>query len=455
MIYQVQADSTIINQDNVTNWIQTFTNHILPERIRLGQYYDGENIISKQGAVKDRPNYSINVNMAKYIIDVATAYTFGIPVQYSTDNEQEKTILDKIKYILKNCNDDEVDFQQGGDMSTFGVSYQLVLVTQGTEKIEDRIRIKYLNPLQTFYVVDNTILEKPVCAIYLYNYIENNQPKTRVYVYDPINLYIFNGSGGLVSNLESIEPHNMGDIPIIQCLNNDDAFSDIQGITDLLDSLSLVVSNNTDDLQSIANAILCASGGTLSEEQIQNINEYKTANLPVGAKMEWVIKNINPEATKQQIDYLLNFIFQISQVPDLTDDAFGGNQSGVAMQYKLWGINQLWITKTTKYEKALYARLKILLHLLQYQFESNVSLLDNIIITFSKNLPTDYSSIIDAVVKLKGIVADKTILKQIPFVEDVEAELEALNEQAERDADLYGFKNNAELNNAEEENEEQ
>lgn len=451
MIYQVQADSTTINQDNVTKWIQTFTNYILPERKRLGQYYDGENIITKQGAVKDRPNYSINVNMAKYIIDVATAYTFGIPVQYSTENEQEKTILDKIKYILKNCNDDEIDFQQGGDMATFGVSYQLILALQGTGKIEDRIKIKYLNPLQTFYVVDNTILENPVCAIYLYNYIENNQPKTRVYVYDSINLYIFNGSGGLVSNLESVEPHNMGDIPIIQCLNNDDAFSDIQGITDLLDSLSLVVSNNTDDLQSIANAILCASGGTLSEEQIQYINEYKTANLPLGAKMEWVIKNINPEATKQQIDYLLNFIFQISQVPDLTDDAFGGNQSGVAMQYKLWGINQLWITKTTKYEKALYYRLKILLHLLQYQFESNVSLLDNIIITFSKNLPTDYTSIIDAVVKLKGIVADKTILKQIPFVEDVEAELEALNEQAERDADLYGFKNNAELNNAEEE----
>lgn len=451
MIYQVQADSTAINTDNVTKWITIFKNAILPERIRLGQYYDGENVINKQGAVKDRPNYSINVNMAKYIIDVATAYTFGIPVQYTTENESQKAVLDQIKYILKNCNDNEVDFQQGGDMATYGVSYQLILVKQGAEKIEDRITIKYLNPLQTFYVVDNTILENPVCAVYMYDYIENNQQKTRVYVYDNEILYIFNGSGGQISNLESAEPHLMGGIPIIQCLNNDDAFSDISGITDLLDSLSLVVSNNTDDLQSIANAILCATGGTLNEEQINAINEFKTANLPVGAKMEWVVKNLNPQATQQQIDYLLDFIFQISQVPDLTDDAFGGNQSGIAMQYKLWGMNQLWITKTTKYEKALYARLKILLHLLQYQFENNVALLDNITITFSKNLPTNYTDIIDAVVKLKGITSDKTILKQIPFVEDVEAELEELEKQAERDADLYGFKNNPELNNAEEE----
>lgn len=449
MIYQVQADSTEINITNVSDWITSFKNDILPNRIKLGQYYDGENAIVKQGAVAGRPNYSINVNMAKYIIDVSTAYTFGVPVKYTTENENEKAILEKLEYILKNCNDDEIDFQQGGDMATFGVSYQLILALQGDGKIEDRIRIKYLNPLQTFYVVDNTILENPVCAVYMYEYIEKTEKKTRVYVYDNENLYIFNGVGYTLTTQESVEPHNMGAIPIIQCLNNDDAFSDIQCITDLLDSLSLVISNNTDDLQSIANAILAVSGGTLSEEARKDINKHKTANLPVGAKMEWVVKNLNPEATKQQIDYLLNFIFQISQVPDLTDEAFGGNQSGVAMQYKLWGMNQLWITKTTKYEKALYYRLKIILHLLQYQFESNVSLLDNIIITFSKNLPDDFTALIESVVKLKGIISDRSLLKQIPFIEDVDAELEELEQQAEKQADLYGYNND--LNNDNEE----
>ena len=450
MIYQIQADSIEINADNVTKWISEFQRNILPQRQKLGEYYDGENKIIKQGAVKNRPNYSINVNMAKYIIDVATAYTFGVPVQYSTENEQEKAILEELKYILKNCNDNEIDFQQGGDMATYGVAYQLVLAPDTTQKIEDRIQLKWLDPLQTFYVVDNTILENPVCAIYMYDYIENNQRKTRVYAYDNEVLRVFNGSGGIVSNLEYEELHNMGAIPIIQSLNNDDAFSDIQCITDLLDSLSLCISNNTDDLQSIANAILAVSGGTLSKEAIKDINEDKTANLPVGAKMEWIIKNINPEATKQQIDTLLNFIFQISQVPDLTDEAFGGNQSGVAMAYKLWGMNQLWITKTTKYEKSLYQRLKIFLHLLQYQFESNVQLLDDIKITFSKNLPSDNSAMLQMVQALKDVVSTKTLLEQIPFIENVEAELEELDKQAEKNADLYGFNNNAELNNDEE-----
>ena len=451
-MYQVQADDITINNSNVQLWIKTFNNSILPERMRYGDYYDGKNQIIKQGAVDNRPNYSINVNMAKYIIDVATAYTFGVPVSYKTDNEKQKKVLEQIQYILKNCNANKVDFKQGGDMATYGVAYQLLLAPNDNKgKIEDRIKIKSLSPLSTFYVIDNTILENPVCAVYMYNYTEKNIQKMRVYVYDNTNLYIFNGSQEQINVLESKEAHNMGAIPIIQCLNNEDAYSDIQGVTDLLDSLSLCVSNNTDDLQSIANAILAASGGAFTKEQIDEINTYKVANLPVGAKMEWVIKNINPEATKQQIDYLLDFIFQISQVPDLTDDAFGGNQSGVAMQYKLWGMDQLWITKTSNYEEALYQRLRIILHLLQYQFENNVALLDDISITFSKNLPTDTANVIDTVVKLKGIVADDTLLAQIPFVEDVEAELDKLEKQAERDADLYGFNNNKELDNAEEE----
>ena len=448
MQYQIMADSTEINAKNVQEWLQEFK-AIRCEREKFGDYYDGKNCIIKQGAVKGRPNYSINVNMAKYIIDVATGYAFGSPIKYTTDTEGAKNILDKLQYVHKNCNIAELDFQQGGDMATYGVSYQLVMVVGTEGAIEDRILIKHLNPLQTFFVVDNTILETPVCAIYFYAYKENNVDKTKIYVYDNDNLYIFVEKGGVVTLENDIEPHNMGAIPIIQCLNNDDAFSDIQCVTDLLDSLSLAVSNSTDNLQSIANAILAVSGGTLNEEQLKLINEEKTMNLPVGATVEWIIKNIDPTAEQQQVDNLLNFIFQISQVPDLTDDAFGGNQSGVAMQYKLWGLDQLWATKTTKYKKAVVQRLNILMHLLQYQFGSTVQMLDEINITFDKNLPKDNSAEYAMVQALKDVVSKRTLLENVSIVDDVEAELEALAEEAEKNADLYGFNNNTNLNGGE------
>ena len=84
MQYQIMADSREITIQNVSDWLNSFKNNILPTRQKLGSYYDGKNAIVKQGAVKGRPNYSINVNMAKYIIDVATSYAFGNPIKYTT-----------------------------------------------------------------------------------------------------------------------------------------------------------------------------------------------------------------------------------------------------------------------------------------------------------------------------------------------------------------------------------
>lgn len=454
MLYQIEADNNEINSKNVSDWLQAFTNLILPERIKLEQYYDGENKIEKQGAVAGRPNYSINVNMAKYITDVATGYFIGKPVTYEAVNDNIKTILEKIDDINENCHDDEIDYQVAGDMSVFGIGYQLVMVKDGTEPLEERIVFKRLDPKRTFYVTDNTILREPLCAVYYYTYLENKKVKNRAYVYDKENLYIFDGYGYTL-NLSSVDPHNMGAIPILQTLNNDDAYGDYFAITDLLDSLSLTLSNNTDDLQSIANAILAATGGTLNTEQIEQINKYRTANLPVGADMKWVIKDVNPTAVQQQIDTLLDFIFQISLVPDLTDDQFAGNLSGVAMEFKMWGIDQLWTAKERKFRRTLYERLKILLHLLQYRYTNNIELINDVKINFYKNLPENMAQDYDIAKNLSGIVSLRTLLSNISIVEDVDKEIEQIKEERAEEADTYGFNNNNNLNGGEEDAEEE
>ena len=59
------ADNNTIDKENVVKWLNVFSSAILPTRLKLGGYYDGDNTIIKQGAVEGRPNYSINVNMTK------------------------------------------------------------------------------------------------------------------------------------------------------------------------------------------------------------------------------------------------------------------------------------------------------------------------------------------------------------------------------------------------------
>lgn len=449
MIYQIQTDLKEINAQNVNKWVNDFINNIQPRRIDLGKYYDGKNAIVKQGAVANRPNYSININMAKYITDVATAYAFGKDITYATENETTQVTLDLIGDIFKNTKASEVDFNIGGDMSCYGIGYQMILIKEGQEPIEDRIVLKKLNSEQTFYVVDNTLLNEPICAIYFYKYKQGETYKTRCYVYDKELFYEFDGAEGNFTQINESIPHLMGNIPILQSLNNDDAMGDYECVKDILDALSLCTSNNTDDLQSIANALLSVQGAILNEGGIKEVNSTHVMNVPVGSKVEWVIKNINPEANKQQIDTLLAFLFQISQVPDLSDDAFGGNQSGVAMQYKLWGINQLWSTKVKKYTNTLYDRLQILLHLLQNTITRQIDLLNEIDIMFYKNLPTDANETYAMVQALKGTVSEKTLLENIPIVDDVDAEMEQIKKERQEEADDFGFNNNQELKDEE------
>ena len=85
------------------------------------------------------------------------------------------------------------------------------------------------------------------------------------------------------------------------------------------------------------------------------------------------------------------------------------------------------------------------MHLLQYQFASTVQMLDEINITFDKNLPKDNSAEYAMVQALKDVVSRKTLLENISIVDDVEAEIEALDEEAKKNADLYGFENNKNL----------
>lgn len=58
-----------------------------------------------------------------------------------------------------------------------------------------------------------------------------------------------------------------------------------------------------------------------------------------------MVKNLNHEALGQLESNLRRSILQLSMTPDLGDEHFAGNTSGVALQYKLWGIEQVRASK--------------------------------------------------------------------------------------------------------------
>ena len=53
-------------------------------------------------------------------------------------------------------------------------------------------------------------------------------------------------------------------------------------------------------------------------------------------------------------------ILQLSMAPDLSDESFAGATSGIALQYKLWGIEQVRSAKERSFSAALTALLQVL-----------------------------------------------------------------------------------------------
>ena len=88
-------------------------------------------------------------------------------------------------------------------------------------------------------------------------------------------------------------------------------------------------------------------------------------------------------------------------------------------------------------KKALQRRIEIICGIASLKLGEKV--FRDISIDFKRNIPDDITAIINLVNSLKGTVSDATLLAQIPFISDVESELEALNEQKAANMEMYGF----------------
>jgi SPP1 family phage portal protein len=100
--------------------------------------------------------------------------------------------------------------------------------------------------------------------------------------------------------------------------------------------------------------------------------------------------------------------------------------------------------------KALQRRIEIICGIASLRLGEEVY--RDIQIDFKRNIPVDNTATINMINALKGTVSDATLLSQLDFITDVNAELEAVNEQKAANMELYGF--NAPVEEPEEEVEE-
>lgn len=389
--------------------VDEFLRTVRPERQRLFDYYRGEQSVNKGEAVRGRPNNMLRAPFPRYITEVHTGYFLGVPPTLAYGDSAASRRYAALSRELKLPH---LYFDVGRDLSICGAGFVLVWV--------DRTGVQACrcDPCDCFAIRSGEAGSPLLAAVRLFAG-EKGEMRGVLYTSKLLVPFVYE-SGGVT--LGSAEKNLLGSIPLLPFYNNCQGIGDFEMVTGLVDAYNILLSGALDDMQSVANAFLALYGmqGT-TEKDIERANRNRILALTEGGRAEFVVKNLNHEALGQLEVNLRRSILQLSMTPDLCDEQFAGSASGVALQYKLWGIEQVRSAKERTFTDGVNELLRVL-SAGERLLGHGISLADGEM-TFYKNLPQDTATLVSTLLSLSPVLSQQTILENLPWVGDVQEEL--------------------------------
>ena len=410
---------------------------------KLKRYYIGEHsILEHKRRNPNAPNFKTVANHAKDIADTATGYFLGSPITY---NNTGKSDLEPLLVAFDNAEVDQVDTQNALNMAIYGRAYEYIYVKEGLNELDSAS----LDVENTFIVYDDSIERRPLFAVYYYE-VKDDSKDTKTYQAEVFtqNLHyhiVLSDSSGSYVKKNDVEPHHLGQIPIIEYKNNNFAIGDYEQQISLIDAYNSLMGNRVNDKEQAIESILVLYGAQLGDtpeethKAMSILNEEGLLELPMDSKADFLKNLLDEGATEILRKALKEDIYTFSHVPNLTDEKFAGNSSGVAMEYKLLGLEMITKVKESNYKRGLRQRISIFakyLGLQQIALDAN-----SIVPQFSRGLPKNLLELSQVINNLDGKVSLRQLISLLPFVEDPDAELEELEEEKEKNMERVPFFN--------------
>lgn len=431
---RVQTTKNALEEQDIMDVLLWHERSFLPRVLRLKDYYAGNHdILGKAQRSNNAPNNRIVANYCEYIANMSTGFFMGQPVAYSSvsgDTEAVKALQDVFRY-----NDEaEGNLQLAGESSVTGAAYEVLYLDADAE-----IRFCSIPAEQMILVTDSTLEENLVAAIRCYRVLGLDGSSYRDYVdvYDAQTVTRYDYNAGKIARRGEPRPHYFDGVPVIEYPNNEARRGDFEGVMTLVDAYNKAQSLTLDDMEDFTDAylILKGMGGTTAED-VAELRRNKVINIDAEGGAEWLIKNLNDTYIENIKTRLQNDIHKFSSIPDMSDDAFAGNASGVAIKYKLIGLEQIRSRKERCFKKGLQRRIELIAGMLKMKSKADIDF-RNIEITFTANIPANNQEQADIVKTLYGLVSQKRLLSLLPFVTDPAEELEELKREQDG-ANDYG-----------------
>lgn len=392
--------------------------------LRLRGVFDGWSDI-KQREYSDtrKPTNRIDVPYPAYIVNTAMGHLLSRPVTYKSD---DKVFLDKISEVFRDMEEAEVNLATGELAGIAGYAYQLSF-TDGS----GNFRSREVCPSELIVVHDNTLLEEVQFAVRYVETIDLEKNKITyidVYTDSEIQHYI-QGNEGEIKLIDS-EEHYFGEVPVAIFEVNNQRYGLFEKVLDLINEYAQLASDTANDFEAFCNAILVVSGYLIDDEEKADFLETLMLQFNDGeGDAKYLIKDMPSEALEAYKTRLDNDIHKYSFVPNMTDESFSTATSGIAMEFKLMGLDHLIGIIERKFAKGLSDRMRQYCRFASVE-EGAMFEHTNIEAVFTKNRPVNATEITDMIVKLaeKGIMSNDTLMAVHPLTTDVEKEKEAIKE---------------------------
>ena len=416
--------------------INRFNMEVLPRLKHSKDYYDGHQaILQKQYVDASKPCSRTVINYCKNIADSYAGYmaTPGY-ISYKSENDIED-IMNILRYNDYQSEDSDLLL----DALIYGVAAELMFFdTTG------QVRFRLINPKTCFGIYDDSLTGDLLYFVRFYkesdwDYSDNYL--VDVYSDSTIKHYRMSGPQGGLKFLNE-EPHYFGQCPANIFFMPDEA-SIFDCILTLQDSANELVSDEIDDYSAFCDAYLALTGVDAEVDDIASMKENRVLILPEGASAAWVTKSANDAQVENILKRIHESIYRIAQCPDFSSESFvGGVSSGIAIKYRLTGMETKCGIIEGRMKKALQRRIEIICGIASLKLGEEV--FRDITIQFTRNVPEDLTATVNMINSLQGIVSNSTLLGQLPFVADVNAEIEAVQAQKQENMALYNFSNGQE-----------
>ena len=411
--------------------INRFQLHVKPVLEKYKNYYDGiQNILTKSYSDPSKPCNRTVINYCKNITDSYCGY-LATPghIAYSSQNDIEE-IMDVLRY--NDYQSEDSDLLK--DALTYGVANELMYIDP-----EAKTRFKLIDPTLSFGVFDGSLTADLLYFVRMYKVEdwETDDETWAVDVYTDSVVKHYKMKGPLSTPVfVNEEAHYFG-----QCPANIFVMPDEKSIFDCIlseqDSINELLSAEIDDYAAFCDAYLVLEDCELEDDEVAKMKTNRVLQLPQGAKAYWLTKAASDAQVENILKRLHDSIYRTAQCPDFSSESFiGGVSSGIAIQYRLTGMETRAGKIEAEMKKALQRRVEILCGMAALKLGEEV--FRDIEITFTRNIPADLPQTIQMISGLQGMVSDETLLSQLDFIPDVEVELEKIRAQKERNVAMFG-----------------